>query len=92
MLVVAECRASWIEDVDEKDRVWELFRSVPEPLGHDPYTIWPEGAADPDAGVLRLEPWRLRVTSLDTLLGRAPVVTWQARDAAPRRRRPAPLP
>jgi hypothetical protein len=66
-----------------------LFRAVPEPLGHDPYTIWPAGPSDPDAGVLRLDPWRLRVASLQTLMGRAPVLTWQARDAAPRRPRPA---
>jgi hypothetical protein len=90
--VVAECRARWVEDVDEKARVWELFRSTPEPLGHDPYTIWPAGPSDPDAGVLRLDPWRLRVASLETLMGRAPVLTWQARDAAPRRPRPALLP
>ncbi len=90
--VVAECGAAWVEDVEEKEHAWELFRAAPEPLGHDPYEIWPAGPSDPAAGVLRLDPWRLRVTSLETLMGLAPVLTWQARDGAPRRPRPAPLP
>jgi hypothetical protein len=89
--VVAECRASWVEDVEEKQRAWERFRTAPEPLGHDPYTIWPAGPSDPDAGVIELDPWRLRVAGLETLMGRAPVLCWQAPDAAPRRPRPAPL-
>jgi general stress protein 26 len=89
--VVAECRASWVEDVEEKERAWDRFRSVPEPLGHDPYNIWPAGPSDPDAGVIELVPWRLRVASLETLMGRAPVLTWRAPDASPRRPQPAPL-
>ncbi len=90
--VVAECGAEWVDDVDVRRHAWELFRAAPEPLGHDPGTIWPDGPATPDAGVLRLTPWRLRVAGMETLLGRAPVLTWQARDGAPRRRRPARRP
>ena len=90
--VVAECRACWLDDLAAKERVWERFRAAPEPLGHDPATIWPAGPSDPDAGVLELEPWRLRVASLDTLTGRAPVLTWRAPDAERRRPRPARLP
>jgi hypothetical protein len=58
---VAECHAEWVEDVETKQRVWELFRSAPEPLGHDPSTIWSDGPETHDAGVLKLTPWRLRV-------------------------------
>ena len=71
---IAECAAEWVDDVDTRAHAWELFRAAPEPLGHDPYSIWPEGPADPDAGVLRLKPWRLRVATMETLLGRAPVL------------------
>ena len=71
---IAECDAEWVDDVDTRAHAWELFRAAPEPLGHDPYSIWPEGPADPDAGVLRLKPWRLRVATMETLLGRAPVL------------------
>ena len=71
---VAECEAEWVEDLEEKTHAWERFRAAPEPLGHDPYSIWPDGPATPDAGVLRLQPWRLRVATMETLLGRAPVL------------------
>lgn len=90
--VVAECHARWETDLEEKQRAWDMFRAAPQPLGHDPYTIWPAGPQDPDAGVLRLDPWRLRVASLETLTGRAPVLTWQARGEARPRPRPARLP
>jgi hypothetical protein len=60
---VAECRASLL--VDEASRLagWERFSSTPPPLGYDPATIpdWREGPASPAWGVMRLEPWRLRV-------------------------------
>jgi hypothetical protein len=77
---VAECGAEWVDDVDARRHAWELFQAAPEPLGHDPATIWPDGPASPDAAVLRLTPWRLRVAGMETLLGRAPVLTWQARE------------
>ena len=49
---------------------------APEPLGHDPYAIWPDGPSNPDAGVLRLRPWRLRVATMETLLGRSKPLVW----------------
>ena len=85
-VAVAECRAEWVEDLDVKAQAWELFRAADEPLGHDPYKIWPDGPANPDAGVLRLTPWRIRVAGMETLLGRAPALTWTAPDAARRPR------
>jgi hypothetical protein len=90
-VAVAECRAEWVADPELKRHAWELFRAADEPLGHDPYAIWPAGPGDPDAGVLRLTPWRVRVAGMETLLGRSPALTWSAPDAAPRPRRRAPL-
>src|SRR6185503_19661385 len=74
-VAVAECHAEWVEDAAVKEHAWDLFRAAPEPLGHDPYAIWPDGPEDPDAGVLRLSPWRLRVAGMETLRGKsAPLV------------------
>jgi hypothetical protein len=81
-VAVAECHAQWVEDIDTKAHAWGRFRNAPEPLGHDPYKIWPNGPGDTDAGVLRLTPWRIRVAGMETLLGSAPALTWTARDAA----------
>lgn len=82
-VAVAECRAEWVGDVAVKRHAWDLFRVAAEPLGHDPYKIWPGGPDDPDAGVLRLSPWRLRVAGMETLLGRSAPLAWRAPDAAP---------
>jgi hypothetical protein len=87
-VAVAECHAEW---VDDKQHAWDLFRAAPEPLGHDPYKIWPTGPDDPDAGVLKLTPWRLRVAGMETLLGKSPPLVWRAPDAGRRPRQPAPL-
>ena len=81
-VAVAECHAEWVGDIDTKAHAWDLFRNAAEPLGHDPYKIWPDGPGNPDAGVLRLTPWRIRVAGMETFLGRAPAQTWTARDAA----------
>jgi hypothetical protein len=91
-VAVAECRAEWVAEPADKARAWDLFRAADEPLGHDPYAIWPDGPGSPDARVLRLTPWRLRVAGMETLLGRAPALTWVAPDATRRPLRPAPLP
>jgi len=88
-VAVAECHAEWVED---KQHAWDLFRAAPEPLGHDPYKIWPGGPQDPDAGVLKLTPWRLRVAGMETLLGKSAPLVWRAPDAGRRPRRPVPLP
>jgi uncharacterized pyridoxamine 5'-phosphate oxidase family protein len=77
-IAVAECRAEWVDDLEVKEHAWDLFRAAPAPLGHDPYSIWPAGPADPDAAVLRLTPWRLRVALV--------------RDAVPPPPQPATLP
>ena len=66
------------------DDAWELFRGAPEPLGHDPYSIWPAGPDDPDAGVLRLRPWRIRVATMETLLGRSKPLVWARRPVSSR--------
>jgi hypothetical protein len=78
-VAVAECGAEWVADLETRAHAWEQFRAAPEPLGHDPYSIWPDGPADPAAGVLMLRPWRMRVATMETLLGRAPVLLWDRR-------------
>ena len=77
-IAVAECAARWIDDVTERGRVWELCRAAAPPLGHDPAAVWPAGPADPDAGVLRLDPWRLRAARASALAAGEPAWVWRA--------------
>lgn len=60
--VYADCVAEWVEDVGEKTRIWNLFKTTPPPLGYDPEPefIRPDHA---DFGLLRLTPWRIDVVS-----------------------------
>jgi len=61
-VAVAECRAEWVDDTVEREHAWRLFRAAPPPLGYDPAQIFPDGPGSPGSAVLRLTPWRLRVT------------------------------
>jgi len=57
----AECVASWVEDRDERIAIWERIAVIPEPLGYNAQTMF--GSYDvPNLTMLRLEPWRIRLT------------------------------
>jgi hypothetical protein len=56
--VYAECHAMWEDTLEEKQRVWELFTTMPEPLGYNLGLIW-HSAHDEQYGLLRLRPWRI---------------------------------
>lgn len=74
----AECRAAWAFDDDTCTRVWQLFRTTPEPLGYDPAIIpsWDSPTSDSFA-VLSLDPYRLRVFPGSLLLAReGTLLTW----------------
>jgi hypothetical protein len=79
---VAECRAELL--VDERSRVegWERFKAAPYPLGYDPAMVphWKDGPDSPAWGVMRLEPWRLRVfpgVFAKTSGAEGEILTWQ---------------
>lgn len=76
--VYADCRAEWIEDTTTKQRIWDLLRTTPEPVGYDPGLFWKQGSADPDFGVLRLEPWRIELYSVPDMFAGKPPQVWRA--------------
>ncbi len=61
--IYAECVAEWDDRLDEKRRVWDLFKSTPPPLGYDPAIIW-KGPDDPTFGLHKLTPWRIELSSM----------------------------
>ena len=80
---VAECRAELLLDDDARVEGWERFKAIPPPLGYDPGIIpqWRDGPESPGWGVLRLDPWRLRVfPGVYARTGGAEgrILTWQA--------------
>ncbi|MBL8154570.1 MAG: pyridoxamine 5'-phosphate oxidase family protein [Anaerolineae bacterium] len=58
----AECRAEWVEDFAEKQRVWDAF--VRSPVGYDPALFY-ERVSHPDLGLLKLTPWRIQIDDTD---------------------------
>ncbi len=60
--VYVECTAAWETDLAEKQRVWDLFKNAPPPLGFDPAMdfISPLNAF---YGLLKLTPWRIDLVS-----------------------------
>jgi general stress protein 26 len=57
----AECVASWVDDPDERIKIWERIAAIPEPLGYDTETMF--GSYDvPNLTMLRLVPWKIRLT------------------------------
>jgi hypothetical protein len=64
--IYADCKAEWVDDPAEKQRIWDLYKSTPPPLGYDPAMI-PPWAGGPNAGVfgvLKLTPWRIELSAM----------------------------
>ena len=61
--VYVDCRAEWIDDVGEKERIWELHKNTPPPLGFDPEPHY--GTINhPYYGLLKFTPWRIELGNL----------------------------
>lgn len=61
--VYVECRAEWVTDRAEQQRVWEYYQAVPPPLGFDPEPHY--GSIDHHQfGLLKLTPWRVELYGL----------------------------
>ena len=76
-VAVAECAAAYVHDLRDKEHAWDVFRRAEPPAGYDPASIWPDGPEDPDAGVIRLDPWRLKVADAATLTAGGQPQTWR---------------
>lgn len=74
--VYVEGVASWEDSLQEKQRIWERFRTTPEPLGYDPALSF-EAYDHENFGLLKIEP--LKIT-LATLAGDPWQVIWRKDD------------
>jgi len=75
--VHVDCETSWSEDLTERERIWRLFKETPFPVGYDPGLFF-AAPDDPTCGVLRLDPRRLELWSLEDLMGGRPPKVWRA--------------
>ncbi len=75
--VYADCKTEWADSMEDKRRIWELYKSTPPPLGYDPGMIWRGGADDPGYGLLKLTPWRIEVSSIYDMVAGKPPLVWR---------------
>ena len=74
---IVDCKAEWQDDQATKDRIWDLLKNTPEPVGYDPTAFWQGGPTDETFGVLKLTPWRLEVWSLAAMAKGEPAQVWR---------------
>ncbi|HEY7801816.1 MAG TPA: pyridoxamine 5'-phosphate oxidase family protein [Dehalococcoidia bacterium] len=74
--VYADCAAAWEDDIDEKRRLWDLYKSTPPPLGYDLALFW-KSPDDPALGMLKLTPWRIELSALADLPAGRPPLVWR---------------
>ena len=74
--VYVDCKADWEDDIEEKRRLWELYKSTPPPVGYDLAMFW-KSPEDPTLGLLKLTPWRIELWSLADLASGKPSRVWR---------------
>lgn len=74
-VVTVHATAAWADDAPTRERVWQLYLTIPPPLGYDPADFWPAGPDDPAFGLLRLRPTRIDITGLAS--SPKPKLTWR---------------
>jgi general stress protein 26 len=77
--VYVDATADWLDDIVDKQRIWDLFKNTPMPYGYDPGMIWREGIEKSDFGVLRLKPRRIELFGIADLMAGRPPTVWRAR-------------
>ncbi len=75
--VYADCMAAWEDNTGEKNRIWELYKNTPPPLGYDPAIIWQAGPSDPEYGLLKLTPRRIELYALKDLITQTAPQVWR---------------
>ena len=54
--VYVDCHVEWVDDLTEMQRVWNLFKDAPPPVGYDPASMF---KTVENFGLLKLTPWRI---------------------------------
>lgn len=76
--VMASCRAQWRDDAPTRQRIWNLIKDTPAPVGYDPALFWKGGVTDPTFGVLELTPRRIELWSVAEMAQGRPAKIWEA--------------
>jgi uncharacterized pyridoxamine 5'-phosphate oxidase family protein len=61
--VYVEAIAAWVTELNEQQRIWDLHKALPPPLGFDPTPHY-STIQGQYFGVLRFTPWRIELAEL----------------------------
>jgi hypothetical protein len=61
--IYIDCIATWDDDPGAKQRIWDLFKAAPAPLGYDLAPFF-GGVDNPDYGLLKLTTRRIELADL----------------------------
>ena len=74
--VYVECKAEWIDELDEKKRLWDVFKNTSPPLGYD-LAMFFQTVENPALSMMKLTPWRIELFSLGDLMSQTEPKIWR---------------
>lgn len=79
--IYIQAKADWLDTPEDRQRIWDLYKDTPEPLGYDlaVWGFWKAGPQGKNFGVLRLQPTRVELFSIGALMSRQPPIVWKPR-------------
>jgi len=77
--IYIQAKANWLDSPEDRQRVWDLYKNTPEPLGYDlaVWGFWKAGPEGKNFGVLRFEPSRVELYGIADLISGAPPLVWK---------------
>lgn len=77
--IYIDAEADWLDTPEDRERIWQLYKDTPEPLGYDlaVWGFWKAGPQGKNFGVLRFRPSRVEMYGIADLMQRKPPTVWK---------------
>ena len=76
--VIVQAKAEWRDDAATRQRIWNLLKATPPPVGYDPALFWKGGPNDSSYGVLEITPYRIDLLGAQQMMAGKGSTVWQA--------------
>jgi general stress protein 26 len=79
--IYIDAEADWLDTPEDRERIWNLYKDMPEPLGYDlaVWGFWKAGPQGKNFGVLRFRPTRVELYGIADLMQGKPPIVWKPR-------------
>jgi uncharacterized pyridoxamine 5'-phosphate oxidase family protein len=75
--VYVDATVEWIEDMEQKRCIWDLFKNAPPPIGYDPADTFVSFDHE-NFGLLKLTPWRIDLVSFPSPSFEEGTLVWRS--------------